>query len=241
VTTSTPPVNEPAICKSEWESSYAKRDNFLFYPHEEVIRFVSKYIRKRIGLNEFIDAQPAMGARTILDLGCGIGRHVIYSHDMGLQAYGVDLSERAVGVAREWADTKGAAELASRILQGDVRKLPWSDGFFHYAVSHGVLDSMPYEVARAACVELKRVMAPQGLFYCDLVSGDDSKHAREFSGAERVTTTHEQGTVQQYFNQATLHTLFAGLFEIRECNLIRREEVLKGGHTSRYHVIVQRL
>lgn len=240
-TASMSPVSQAESCRSEWESSYANRDNFLFYPHEEVIRFVSKYIRKRVGLNEFLDARPASGPRTILDVGCGIGRHVIYCHDMGLQAYGVDLSERAVGVAREWATKHGAADLISRIVQSDVRKLPWSDGFFHYAVSHGVLDSMPFEIARAACVELKRVMAPGGLFYCDLISGDDSKHAREFAGAERVTTAHEHGTVQLYFNLATLQTLFAGLFDICECNLIRREEVLKGGHTSRYHLVLQRL
>jgi len=39
-----------------WEESYRRGDNFVFYPHEEVIRFVSKYIRKRVGLNEFVDA-----------------------------------------------------------------------------------------------------------------------------------------------------------------------------------------
>jgi len=36
--------------KKKWEESYLNRDNFVFYPHEEVIRFVSKSIRKRIGL-----------------------------------------------------------------------------------------------------------------------------------------------------------------------------------------------
>ncbi len=31
--------------KEFWEESYLKKDNFVFYPHEEVIRFFSKYIR----------------------------------------------------------------------------------------------------------------------------------------------------------------------------------------------------
>lgn len=42
--------------RAEWNSSYENRDNFVFYPHEEIIRFVSKYIRKRVGLDEFHDA-----------------------------------------------------------------------------------------------------------------------------------------------------------------------------------------
>ena len=53
--------------KSEWDKSYQKRDNFVFYPHEEVIRFVSKFIRKRVGLNEFLDAAPDSAEGKVLD------------------------------------------------------------------------------------------------------------------------------------------------------------------------------
>lgn len=227
--------------KAEWDKSYENRDNFVFYPHEEVIRFVSRFIRKRIGLDEFKDVAAEGKRGRILDLGCGVGRHVMYCHEMGLDAYGVDLSDAAIHVAREWAALKGVPESDSRILQGDVRALPWSAGFFRYAVSHGVLDSMPGEIARAACVELARVMQPGGLFYCDLISGDDSRHAREFSGEETVTTAHEHGTVQLYFNMAKIQTLIHGIFRIEECNLIRRENVLRGGYSSRYHLVLERI
>ena len=39
----------------KWEESYRRKENFVFYPHEEIIRFVSKYIRKRVGLDEWKD------------------------------------------------------------------------------------------------------------------------------------------------------------------------------------------
>lgn len=227
--------------KLEWDKSYDNRDNFVFYPHEEVIRFVSKFIRKRVGLDEFRDVSPvAIGAR-VLDLGCGIGRHVMYCHEMGLDAWGIDLSDSAIRVAREWAGRTGLSEPEKKIQQGDVRRLPWEDGFFRFAVSHGVLDSMPFDIARAACVELARVMPVGGLFYCDLISGDDSRHAREFSGEEVVTTTHEQGTIQLYFNLEMIRSMIAGVFEIDECNLIRRENVLRGGYASRYHLVLRRI
>jgi SAM-dependent methyltransferase len=223
--------------QQEWNNSYVNRDNFVFYPHEEVIRFVSKFIRKRIGLNEFRDVEPGK----VLDLGCGIGRHVIYCYEMGLDAYGIDLSDTAVVVAREWANQKGLPESEKKILQGDVCNLPWDDNYFHYAVSHGVLDSMPFGVARAACIELGRVMPVGGLFYCDLISGDNSMHAREFSGEEIVATAHEQGTVQHYFNMTKILSMIDGIFEIEECNLIRRESVLQGGYGSRYHLVLKRV
>ncbi len=36
-----------------WNSSYKNKDNYLFVPNEEVVRFISKYIKKRIGINKF--------------------------------------------------------------------------------------------------------------------------------------------------------------------------------------------
>lgn len=227
--------------KADWDKSYENRDNFVFYPHEEVIRFVSKYVRKRIALGEFRDVAPNSAQGSVLDLGCGIGRHVMYCHEMGLDTYGIDLSDEAVRVARKWAGQQGFPEPERRIQQGDIRHLPWDDEFFLYAVSHGVLDSMPFEIARAACVELARVMPVDGLFYCDLISGDDSRHAREFSGEEIVRTTHEQGTVQLYFNLTKILSMIEGAFEIDECNLVRRENVLRGGYTSRYHLVLRRI
>lgn len=227
--------------QAEWDNSYQNRDNFVFYPHEEVIRFVSKFIRKRTGLDEFKDVSHKAEEARVLDLGCGIGRHVIYCNEMGLDAYGIDLSGTAVQVAIEWATRKGVSEPSRKIQQGDIRQLPWDDGYFDYAVSHGVLDSMPFEIARAACKELARKMAIGGLFYCDLISGDDSKHSREYNGEEVVTTDHEHGTVQLYFNLSKIYSMIAGLFEVVECILIRREEVLRGGYSSRYHLILKKV
>jgi ubiquinone/menaquinone biosynthesis C-methylase UbiE len=223
--------------KDAWNSSYAAGDNILFYPHEEVIRFFSKFIRKRIGLKEFFDVSKNASGKRVLDLGCGIGRHVIFSHEMGLDAYGIDISETAIKAAREWGNEKKLPEPDVRLIGGDVRHLPWRDGFFHYAVSHGVLDSMPFDIAVAACVELARVMEVGGLFYCDLISGDDSAHAREYSGEELVATDHEAGTLQYYFNFKAIQVMIADVFTIEECNLIRRDNILGGRFSSRYHLV----
>lgn len=227
--------------QAEWDKSYRNRDNFVFYPHEEVIRFVSKFIRKKTGLDEYKDMVPKVEEMKVLDLGCGIGRHVIYCHEMGLESYGIDLSDAAIQIAIDWAARKGMQEPFQKIQQGDIRQLPWDDGYFNYAVSHGVLDSMPFEIARAACIELARKMAKGGLFYCDLISGDDSGHSREYGGEEVVTANHEHGTVQSYFNLSKIHSMINGVFEIVECILIRREEVMRGGYASRYHLILKKV
>lgn len=225
--------------RAEWNESYRNRDNFVFYPHEQVIRFVSKYIRKRIGLEEFKDIVQGTPFPKVLDLGCGIGRHIIYCHEMGLDPYGIDLSSHAIDIARHWASGHGVSATESRILQGDIRHLPWPDGHFDFAVSHGVLDSMHFEIARDACREMQRVLKKGGLFYCDIISGNDSCHAREFEGEEVVETPHEKGTIQSYFNYSKIRRLIEGHLEIVECKLIRDEDVISGCFGSRYHLVLK--
>lgn len=228
--------------KQEWDKSYLNRDNFLFYPHEEIIRFVSKYIRKRIGFNNFqeIATDGNGNAKKILDLGCGIGRHVIYCHEMGLDPYGIDLSEEAILTAKKWGTMQGISDIDKKFIQGDACQLPWSPSFFDYAISHGVLDSMPFETARSVCAELARVLRKNALFYCDLISGDDSEHAREYCGEEIVKNTHEQGTIQSYFNYHKIEILFQGFFQISDLHMIRNEDILRGNFTSRFHIILRR-
>lgn len=226
--------------KEQWDNSYQNRDNFLFYPNEEVIRFISKYIRKRIGFNDFKSICSYEETVKFLDLGCGIGRHIIYAHDMGLKTYGIDLSSNAIQLALGWANEKGITNPQERIIQGDIRNLPWSNGYFNCAISHGVLDSMHFEIAKDAIEELARVLTKGGLFYCDLISGDDSFHAREYSGEEIVGSLHEQGTVQSYFNYTKINQLIDDFFEIVECLLIKNENILTGTYTSRYHMVLRR-
>ena len=66
--------------QAEWNNSYLGGGNMCFYPHEEIIRFVNKYIRKRDGIHEFHNVMDLPDEEWMnfksLDLGCGIGRHV---------------------------------------------------------------------------------------------------------------------------------------------------------------------
>lgn len=43
------------IKAKQWNESYARGENAIFYPHEEVVRFLNRFIRKRIGETHFSD------------------------------------------------------------------------------------------------------------------------------------------------------------------------------------------
>jgi SAM-dependent methyltransferase len=226
--------------QSRWDDSYRRHENFLFYPHEEVIRFFARRIRRRIAPGRFHDIHPKAATGRLLDLGCGIGRHVLFGLTMGVDAYGVDLSEVAIASARDWLRRDGHADAERRCVVGDVAALPWPDGTFTFAVSHGVLDSMPFAVAQAGVRELHRVIEPGGLLYCDLISGDESGRPADFAGEALVEKDHEKGTVQSYFNRDKIDELIGEHFKLLECAIIRRTDILTGRHASRWHLVAER-
>lgn len=220
-----------------WNESYSRRENFLFWPSDEVIRFFARFIRRRIGANEWRDiADHAEGAK-MLDVGCGIGRHVKFGLDAGLEMYGNDLSDQAIATGREWLKDELAGKQNERLVASDIRQLPWGDDFFDHAMSDSVLDSMPFEVAQQGVAEIARMLKPGGYFYCSLISGDESGRDADFCDEVVVQSQHEQDTIQSYFNDAKIKTLLEPWFEIVDCYLVRIQSHRNGTHRGRWHVV----
>lgn len=226
--------------KNAWDQSYKNGDNNVFYPHEEIIRFFSKYIRKKININIFKDIYSFNEIPKLLDLGCGIGRHIIYAYENGLDAYGIDLSEVAINYAQEWANLKGMNNSVDKIVQGDIRNLPWDKNFFDIIISHAVLDSMHFTLSKEAVIEVSRVLKPGGLFYCDLISMENGvNNDQSFDGEELVNTAFEKNTIQSYFTLPKIKELISDRFEILDCKLIVHHDNLRKIHHSRYHLILR--
>lgn len=223
--------------KEEWNFSYLNKDNFVFYPHEEIIRFTARYIAKRVGLdkvNYLVDKQSK-----ILDLGCGIGRHLIFFNDLGMDIYGVDLSEEAINVGEKWLD-KENIEYKNKLFVGSANSLPWNEGTFDFIVSHAVLDSMTFDIAKSVVSECHRVITKDGLFYCDLI-GENNLHGPGFEKEIIVDTAHEKGTIQSYFTENKIQNLFEGFFEIIEIKHIINKDCISKEYNSRYHLILKKI
>ena len=228
--------------RSEWNASFKKKDNYLFYPHEEIIRFASKYIRKKVGLTDFLDVDSDWRNSKILDLGCGIGRHVIFFHHLGLDCYGVDLSKDAVSFARRWGNRERIQDVTSHFVVSDIRNMPFQNEYFRYVVSHGVLDSMHFEIAQKGVIEVSRIMMKGGLFYVDLIAPQKSLEAPLLQSDEvLVSGPHEESTIQSYFDLPKIHLLFDGLFEIKDHAILHRYQETSGISTTRHHLVLERI
>lgn len=197
-----------------WDSAYAQRQNFVFQPSSELVRFVSRQFRRRTGLDEFVDVIPGIGEQPILDACCGIGRNLVFGTAMGLEMHGFDLSERAVSVAREWLGRAGVADPEARAVAASIDALPFPEGRFAHAMCEDALDSMPFAVAQAGIAELARVMRPGGLFYCSLIGAEESGFGADYDAEVIVEGAHERDTVQSYFTRAKLDRLLLPHFEL---------------------------
>ena len=45
----------------KWEESYARYEHVIFYPKEEYVKFLNRFVRKRIGIDKFVDILDCEG------------------------------------------------------------------------------------------------------------------------------------------------------------------------------------
>jgi SAM-dependent methyltransferase len=86
------------------------------------------------------------GGRKILDVGCATGSYVRFLLARGYDAYGLDLLP-----SKHWTSLP-----EGRLRQGDIQKIPFSDGEFDTVMAFEVLEHT--ENVDNAIVELRRVV-----------------------------------------------------------------------------------
>lgn len=235
--------------KELWDRTTADTRGVVWYPNEFVIRFLAKYVRKRVGIDEYRVIHEVTRA---LDLGCGHGRHVIMLAEHGYHVSGIDISDIAIAIAREWVTQKG---LKADLQTGTVTALPYGDNVFDLVVSHGVLDHIYYDESRQAVGEIHRVLKPNGLLYVDLISALESGCGQGQEVGRRtyiVPDGAEAGVPQRFFELGDVMDLLQDHFEIRDVVLSQWEPVYGAGFSNldkengcypraaRYHVAAMR-
>ena len=77
--------------------------------------------------------KPVKAGGKILDVGCGTGLFLKAALDAGLDAYGLDISQRAVEISNKNAP-------GARIIRGRGEELPFGDKFFDYIFYGGTVE-----------------------------------------------------------------------------------------------------
>jgi SAM-dependent methyltransferase len=112
----------------------------------------------------FLAERLPLGGR-ILDLACGTGRIAVPLARRGFEVAGIDLSQRALAIARSEAPSLD-------LRHGDMRELPWDDRSFDGVVNvwtaFGYFETQ--EEDERVVAEVARVLRPGGVFVLDAIN-----------------------------------------------------------------------
>lgn len=112
--------------------------------------------------------------RTILDLGCGIGRNSICLGKEGFDVIGVDISRTALKKAQAWARIEGVSSVT--VLRCSMTNLPFVSQVFHAVISVSVIHHAVKRDIEKAIGEVQDVLKDNGLFLANLLSTDDYRY-----------------------------------------------------------------
>src|SRR5262245_36884170 len=134
----------------------------LFFEDERYLRTV---VAEKPERGSAVEAQGAvrlagcLPGATVLDAGCGVGRHSWPLARAGYKVVGLDSSRVLLGAARSPARGEGWP----RFVRGSYTALPFGPGSFDAVLCLGTALGYLGEAAdRAALREFRRVLAPGG-------------------------------------------------------------------------------
>nr|WP_206321996.1 class I SAM-dependent methyltransferase [Streptomyces sp. HNM0575] len=117
-------------------------------------------------LSAFAELVLAAGGGRVADVGCGTGSVTAHLHELGLSAYGIDLSPRMVELAREFSPDL-------RFEEGTMTAVGQADGSLAgivawHSIIHTTDDQLPEVFA-----EFERLLVPGGHLLLSFQIGDE--------------------------------------------------------------------
>jgi len=98
----------------------------------------------------------------VLDIGCGTGEHTLLAAERGADAYGIDLSTRAIEQARAKASSRG---MDVRFDVADALALPAPEMPYDVVIDSGVFHVFDDADRRSYVDVLRRALRPGGAVY----------------------------------------------------------------------------
>jgi SAM-dependent methyltransferase len=153
-----------------------------------------------------IASQQILPCRAV-DLGCGAGNYTVWMAARGFEMTGIDISPKAVALARELAESKGVqCRFISADITGDFSLFdPSFDFAYDWALLHHVF---PEKRARYAA-NVHRLLRPGGRYLSVCFSEDDES----FGGEGKYRTT-PLGTQLYFSSEKEVRALFEPFFHI---------------------------
>ncbi len=180
---------------NNWDSIYEEKGVFQQEPSVRVEKAIAFFKEK--------------GLTTVLDLGCGTGRHIRILLENGFDVYGCDSSAEALSFAEN-----ESSQVEFSLC--NMTSLLYQDEFFeavlcNHVIQHGSIDDI-----KKAVSEIHRILKKHGYLFLTTVS---TEHPKALTGQEiepntRINTDALDGNIpHHFFSGQEIEKLFAD-FEI---------------------------
>jgi len=153
--------------REAYRAIYKAGMELLRYPDEILVSYAYQTLRRDLAVS------------TVLDAGCGAGRHVHLFASMGFDAYGLDPSPDALAFAVDRLEADG---LPGTLDCAPCSAIPQPDATFDVVLCWGVINTIVEDAEMTASMnEMLRVLRPGGRLLISLSSREDAK----YHGAEK--------------------------------------------------------
>ena len=136
-----------------WNEIYKKHGFRAKYPDENLIRFISTKFRN----------VPDKKSLKVLDLGCGPGRHIIFLANQKFSVYGIDASETAIKMAKNFIEENN---ITADIRISEMPPLPYENDYFDLIIDCASIQHIKVD-------KIYRILKTGGMFFSIIRSMDD--------------------------------------------------------------------
>jgi len=194
---------EEADSRGAWEELHTRPRFLPRFPSEEVVRFV---------FGQLAHESEKRATLSVLDLGCGGGRHSVFLAREGFKVTAVDFSLTGLASLEQWLANEG---LAARVVHADVRKLPFEDASFDAAIAYASLYYLDFSGMTCAASELRRVLKPGAHALVVTRTTDDTRSTLgtridAHSVLIESDKTNERGMKMCFLARSEVPAVFAG-------------------------------
>lgn len=187
-----------------WDEIFKQGGRVFTEPHE--------------GMPRIVQLLKSRGGYTILDLGSGTGRHIVYLARNGFSVFGLDNSPEGIQATRQWLREENLD--ADLRLQNMTEKLPYENSFFDAVVSVQVIHHAGMATIRRVVQEIGRVLKIGGFLFVTVPKLKNQ--GEKFEQIEPNTFIpldgREKGLPHHYFTPEELREVF-GTWDVADIHL----------------------
>jgi len=112
--------------------------------------------------------------KSVLDLGCGAGRHCVFLAKKGFDVVGVDVSASALKIASEWVKKERLTNVA--FVKGTMTNISFRNHCFDAVISVSVIHHAIKQDIVKTIAQVYRVLRNNGILLANLASVKDPRY-----------------------------------------------------------------